>query len=240
MIRLDKLLTEKGLIEGRQTASDLIEEGGVRVNGKLVTKPGKKFPEESKIELLKQPIAWVSKGALKLIEALDHWNIEVKGLEVMDVGSGSGGFTEVLLSREVAKVIAIDYGKDQMPEELILNSKLDLRDNTNFKTMPPLDPKMQMATVDISYSPLKTIWPLLQESLVSGANVVAVVKPQFEVLRNQLTRGGVVINDLFRRKTLDRTIKFAERENFEVIEWIESPVDTQDHNREYIIYLRRL
>ncbi|MGB0422676.1 MAG: TlyA family RNA methyltransferase [Flavobacteriales bacterium] len=240
MIRLDKLLTDKGLVESRQTASDLIEEGGVQVNGTVVSKPGKKFPEDVSIELIKQPLSWVSKGALKLLAALEHWEIDVKDLEVMDVGSGTGGFTEVLLSRNVGKIIAIDSGKDQMPQELISNAKVDLRDNTNFKTMPPLDPKMQMATVDISYSPLKSIWPLLQQSLVSGAHIIAVVKPQFEVVRNQLTRGGVVVNDLFRSKTLDRTIKFAERENFEVIGWIESPVDTKDHNREYIIYLRRV
>jgi 23S rRNA (cytidine1920-2'-O)/16S rRNA (cytidine1409-2'-O)-methyltransferase len=238
--RLDKLLLEKGLVTSRHKAEMLISDGGVQVDGTLITKPGKKFNPEAEIVLLKEPMPWVSRGAYKLLAALDAWNVEVQGKNCLDIGASTGGFTQVLLSRGSIHVTAIDTGTNQLDDSLRHHPDILCLENQNFRHLSPEDlpHRYEIAVMDLSFISLKLILPLVPAFLTPTAQVIALVKPQFEVGKENLGRGGIVRNERHRIKALEGVKQCALDLGFILEGKIDSPISGGDGNHEYLIQLR--
>jgi 23S rRNA (cytidine1920-2'-O)/16S rRNA (cytidine1409-2'-O)-methyltransferase len=239
--RLDKLLFERGLVSSRTRGEELIKNGDVLVNGVAVDKPGKRIPVASDITLLNEELSWVSRGALKLLKALDHWKIDVSGLHFMDIGASTGGFTEVLLSRGTKHVTCIDVGHGQLHPRIAENphitnfEKTHVRELTTHHFPEPVDG----AVIDVSFISLEKVFPFIQAHLKSGAVVVALVKPQFELERKELNKHGIVRTSLSYPKVLDNVSRYAADSHFTVGEIIDSPIFGGDGNKEFLLFLRK-
>jgi 23S rRNA (cytidine1920-2'-O)/16S rRNA (cytidine1409-2'-O)-methyltransferase len=239
--RLDKLLFERGLVTSRTRGEELIKNGDVLVNGVAIDKPGKKVSVDSTITLLNEELSWVSRGALKLLKAIDHWSIDVAGKHFMDIGASTGGFTEVLLSRNAGHVTCIDVGHGQLHARLqddprITNfEKTHVRELTTHHFPEPADG----AVIDVSFISLEKVFPFIQAYLKTGSAVVALVKPQFELERKQLNKHGIVRSSLSYPGVLDKVKQYATDSHFMVKEVIESPIFGGDGNREFLLLLEK-
>ena len=239
--RLDKILVNRGLISTRVRAEKMIEETGVKVNGKLITKPGKKFMSDVAIELIEEEIPWVSRGALKLIKALDHWNIDVTNKIAIDLGASTGGFTEVLLSKGIQKVFSVDVGTDQLHAKIKENEKvIDLqkthvRELTNHLITDVVD----IVVIDVSFISLEKVFPFLHPFLSNNTTIVALVKPQFEVGKENISKGGIVKNQKLYPQVIENVKNYALRSNLTYQDHIESPLLGGDGNREFLMWLKK-
>ncbi|MBP6460758.1 MAG: TlyA family RNA methyltransferase [Crocinitomicaceae bacterium] len=239
--RLDKILVNRGLISTRVRAEKMIEETGVKVNGKLITKPGKKFMSDVAIELIEEEIPWVSRGALKLIKALDHWNIDVTNKIAIDLGASTGGFTEVLLSKGIQKVFSVDVGTDQLHarikenEKVIDLQKTHVRELTNHLITDVVD----IVVIDVSFISLEKVFPFLHPFLSNDATIVALVKPQFEVGKENISKGGIVKNQKLYPQVIENIKNYALRSNLTYQDHIESPLLGGDGNREFLMWLKK-
>ena len=225
--RLDKILIQRGLISTRVRAEKMILETGVKVAGKLINKPGKKFPVDIEIEMLAEEIPWVSRGAFKLIHALDNWNFSVAGLTAMDLGASTGGFTEVLLSRDIAKVYCVDVGTNQLHPSIKSNpnvldiSKTHIRELTKHQVPELVD----LVVIDVSF--------------ISLEKVITLVKPQFEVGKENISKGGIVKNQQLYPTVIENIKKVSERCNLEYQAHIDSPILGGDGNKEFLMWLTK-
>ncbi len=239
-IRLDQYLVRSGLVSSRERAGEMIRRGAVKANGVVVDRPGKKFDTEPAIELLEAPMPWVSRGALKLLAALDAFKVDVTGRVCLDVGSSTGGFTEVLLERGARKVFALDAGTDQLAERLRTDERVVSLEQQNIRTASDdlLGEPVALVVVDVSFISLKLILPELKRFTAPGADVIALVKPQFEVGPAGLNKHGVVKNEKLQQFALREVVANAENLGYRVAEPIESPVKGGDGNLEYLIHLK--
>jgi 23S rRNA (cytidine1920-2'-O)/16S rRNA (cytidine1409-2'-O)-methyltransferase len=239
--RLDKILVNRSLISTRVRVEKMIEETGVKVNGKLITKPGKKFMSDVAIELIEEEIPWVSRGALKLIKALDHWNIDVTNKIAIDLGASTGGFTEVLLSKGIQKVFSVDVGTDQLHarikenEKVIDLQKTHVRELTNHLITDVVD----IVVIDVSFISLEKVFPFLHPFLSNDATIVALVKPQFEVGKENVSKGGIVKNQKLYPQVIENVKNYALRSNLTYQDHIESPLLGGDGNREFLMWLKK-
>ena len=246
-IRLDKLLVDRGLVASRPRAERMISEHGVLVAGSKVTKPGKKFPAGVAIALIEEDMPWVSRGALKLLAALEAWtDIEVKGRLALDVGCSTGGFSHVMLERGAKAVLGVDTGRDQFDAGLADDPRMIVRESTNVKDLTPAEVSAvmgglpELVVIDVSFVGLSHIFPTVAALTVSGTPVVALVKPQFEVGRDNLSRAGIVRDPAMRAKALDDVKDAAVECGFGVINTLDSPIQGGDGNHEYLLRLERL
>jgi len=211
--RLDVLVVRRGLAESREQARRLIMAGEVRVNGQTATKSGHRWSEDIDIAVLTPP-PFVSRGGQKLAAALDHFQLSVAGLVCLDVGSSTGGFTDCLLQRGAAKVIAIDVGKGQLHWRLRNDPRVVVLEGVNARYLEaedlPLSPRF--ACIDVSFISLTKILPAAKNVLVAPATVVTLIKPQFEAGRHHVERGGVVRNPAIRSEVVERIRDFGTRE----------------------------
>ena len=239
--RLDHRLLERDLVTSRTRAEAIIKEGGVTVNGSVVVRPGKKFAEQDHIELIKEPMPWVSRGALKLVGALDAWNIDVTNHHCLDVGASTGGFTEVLLSRGATHVVAVDTGTAQLAASLIQDGRVLNLEKTNIKavTEEQLEHPIETAVVDVSFVSLSQILPEIDRLTASPLSLIALVKPQFEVGRELVGKNGIVRKEAARQSALKKVIKLAKELGFTLNGSIDSPIQGGDGNHEYLIYLQK-
>lgn len=237
--RLDQWLVALHLVSSRQRAEVLIKEGGVQVNGKVVTRPGKKFDETAHITLIKEPMRWVSRGALKLIAAIDRFNIDVHQRICLDVGASTGGFTEVLLDRGARKVFAVDTGTDQLAESLIVDDRVINLERQNIRTISNelINEKASLVVIDVSFISLKLVLPFIERFTTSHADIVALVKPQFEVGRAHLGKNGIVRDVTAREKALADIRAFSADIGYQLTGQIDSPITGGDGNHEYLIHL---
>lgn len=239
--RLDKILLQRGLVSSRVRAEQIIREVGVKVNGKLISKTGKKFPVDATIEMIAEELPWVSRGALKLLEALDAWNPTVENACILDVGASTGGFTEVLLSKNAKKVYCVDVGKDQLhaklkADERVINlEKTHVRDLTT-RFIPELT---DGCVIDVSFISLEKIFPFIHPYLKEDAFVIALVKPQFEVGKDNIAKGGIVKNKALYPEVIQQIIKSAEANNLSYEAHISSPILGGDGNEEFLMLLKR-
>jgi 23S rRNA (cytidine1920-2'-O)/16S rRNA (cytidine1409-2'-O)-methyltransferase len=237
--RLDKILLQRGLVSSRVRAEQIIREVGVKVNGKLISKTGKKFPIDATIEMMAEELPWVSRGALKLIEALEHWNPTIADTCLLDVGASTGGFTEVLLSRHAKKVYCIDVGKDQLhpklkADERVINlEKTHVRDLTQ-RLLPEL---ADGCVIDVSFISLEKIFPFIHPFLKENAFVIALVKPQFEVGKDNIAKGGIVKNKALYPEVIQQIMKSAEANNLMYKAHIASPILGGDGNEEFLMLM---
>jgi 23S rRNA (cytidine1920-2'-O)/16S rRNA (cytidine1409-2'-O)-methyltransferase len=239
--RLDKILIQRGLVSSRVRAEQIIRETGVRVDGKLITKTGKKFPLDCKIEMIAEEIPWVSRGALKLLAALEEWDLKIASGTFLDIGASTGGFTEVLLKNNAKKVFCVDVGKDQLHEKIkrderIINlEKTHVRELTN-KTIPDA---IDGCVIDVSFISLEKIFPFIHSFLKPGAFVVALVKPQFEVGKENIAKGGIVKNKSLYKEVIDKIILCGKQNNLEYTSHISSPILGGDGNEEFLMLLKK-
>jgi 23S rRNA (cytidine1920-2'-O)/16S rRNA (cytidine1409-2'-O)-methyltransferase len=239
--RLDKILLQRGLVSSRVRAEQIIREVGVKVNGKLISKTGKKFPIDATIEMMAEELPWVSRGALKLIEALDQWHPTIEGACILDVGASTGGFTEVLLSRNAKKVFCIDVGKDQLHAKLKTDERVVNLEKTHVRDLTQrLIPELaDGCVIDVSFISLEKIFPFLHPFLKENAFVIALVKPQFEVGKDNIAKGGIVKNKALYPEVIQQIMKSAEANNLMYKAHISSPILGGDGNEEFLMLLGR-
>lgn len=239
--RLDKLLLQRKLVSSRVRAEQIIRETGVRVNGKLFTKTGKKVPVDAVIELLSEEIPWVSRGALKLIEAIDHWHPAIKGKTFLDIGASTGGFTEVLLSHDAAKVYAVDVGKDQLHDRIKSDPRVVNLEKTHVRELNHnlIKDTCQGCVIDVSFISLEKIFPFLHPLLEEEAMVIALVKPQFEVGKENVGKGGIVKNQALYPEVIRKIQEVGRQNQLKYVGHIESPILGGDGNKEFLMLLTK-
>jgi 23S rRNA (cytidine1920-2'-O)/16S rRNA (cytidine1409-2'-O)-methyltransferase len=239
-IRLDKLLFDKGLTESRERAKALILEGSVQVNGIVVDKAGTLVkPDDAVTVTNKMP--YVSRGGLKLERAIKEFSIDLKDKTAMDVGASTGGFTDCLLQYGAKKVYAIDVGYGQFSYALRKDDRIELFERTNIRHFDRdlIPDEIEVATIDLSFISLLKVLPKVLEFLSPQGEVIALIKPQFEVGRKDVGKGGVVKDATKRSEVVDKLMAEAEKLGFEVQGVTQSPIKGPKGNVEYLMYLKK-
>jgi 23S rRNA (cytidine1920-2'-O)/16S rRNA (cytidine1409-2'-O)-methyltransferase len=241
--RLDKRLVALGLVETRQKAQALILAGQVLVNNQRVDKPGTAVALDAEIRI-KQALPYVSRGGVKLAKALDDFGIAVTGKVAMDLGASTGGFTDCLLQRGARKIYAIDVGAGQLDWKLRTDVRVVSMEGVNARYLSPdlISDAVDMVTIDVSFISLALVLPAVAEFLrVRGAalsDVVALVKPQFEVGKGEVGKGGIVRDPAKHLKVIEHVTSAAADLGFEVMRIIESPILGAEGNKEFLAHLR--
>ncbi len=237
--RLDKLLVDKGLVKSRERARALIMEGKVSVGGVVVAKAGSMVDAASDVVLKEKEIPYVGRGGLKLEAALDHFAVDPRDMTAMDVGCSTGGFTDCLLKRHARKVYAIDVGYGQFDWSLRGDPRVVLLEKTNIRHLEreKVPEQVDLAVIDVSFISLLKVLPRVAEFLADDGRVLALIKPQFEVGRGMVGKGGVVRDEEKRLSAVDAVREGAAALGFAVIGVCDSPILGQKGNKEYFICL---
>jgi len=239
--RLDVLLFGRGLAASRQDAQAMIMAAGVLVDGKKVDKPGSKVPIDAKLELLSVPRPFASRGGLKLDGALEAWRLDVAGKVCLDVGISTGGFTDCLLQRGAVRVYGIDVGYGQLDWRLRRDSRVILFERENIRTFDParIPVPVDLAVVDVSFISLGMVIPCIVPMLKPGGEIIALVKPQFEVGKGEVGKGGVVRDPAKQKETVEKVKGFMASSGFAFIAETESPVQGPKGNREFFLRAKK-
>jgi 23S rRNA (cytidine1920-2'-O)/16S rRNA (cytidine1409-2'-O)-methyltransferase len=237
--RADQLLVEQGLAESRQKAQALIFAGSVRADGQRVEKPGQTLALQSKLEVTER-LPFVSRGGLKLQAALDHFEINVTGWVCLDVGSSTGGFTDCLLQRGAARVYAIDVGTNQLDWKLRNDPRVIVQEQVNarYLTREQVPEPCDLLVCDVSFISLKLIVPPALPLLKPEAGMVLLVKPQFEVGRDDVGKGGIVRDPALHDHVCHDMTSFIQDLGFRVA-LTESPILGAEGNREFLLHASR-
>ncbi|MAL78110.1 MAG: TlyA family rRNA (cytidine-2'-O)-methyltransferase [Sneathiella sp.] len=241
--RLDLALVARDLVKSRARAQSLIAEGRVSVNGEIADKANRKVTETADITLDIPDMQWVGRGAVKLLAALDHFGLSVKGRIAADIGASTGGFTQVLLSRDVRRVYAVDVGHDQLDPVVGEDPRVVNLEKTNSKDLDTalIPDALDLIVADVSFISLTKALPAVLDLAAPGADLVALVKPQFEVGKGNVGKGGIV-----------RDAALADRVPMEMESWINarpgwrslgtmaSPILGSDGNREFLMGARHV
>lgn len=240
--RIDKILLERGLVSTRVRAEELIKKYGVKVNGKLFSKPGKKVPTDAQIELMAEEIPWVSRAAYKLIAALDFWKIDVQGQTFMDLGASTGGFTEVLLNRDLKRCYCVDVGQKQLHNKIAQDVRVVNLEKTHARDLTEkiVPEQLDGMVVDVSFISLEKVLPFTIPFLKSKATVVLLVKPQFELGPGALNKAGVVKDTSQYPQLLESINQMALRNQLEWKGTIDSPILGGDGNKEFLSYFVKI
>lgn len=238
--RADILLVERGLFESRARARAAIEAGGVAADGRAVAKASELIDEAAEI-VAQAAHPWVGRGALKLAHALELWPVAVEGRVVLDVGASTGGFTEVCLQRGASLVYAVDVGREQLHPKIAADPRVvdlsgtDARDldETRIRETP------QLVVTDVSFIALEKALPAALALAAPGADLIALVKPQFEVGREHIGKGGVVKDAAARERAVETVVAFLEASDWSVQARAESPVTGGDGNAEHLVWARK-
>lgn len=241
-MRLDSYLTEQKCYESRTRARRAIEEGCVSVNGKTVTKPAFEVSEHDTVEAAADPVPYVSRGAFKLAYAIEQFGIDLTGAVVaLDVGASSGGFTEIMLSHGVQTVYAADVGKDQLAEKLRTDPRVVNMEETDVRSLPEkgFSRFFDFVSCDVSFISLTHILPACAALMKPGACGVFLIKPQFEVGKKHVGKGGIVKDRKAVEEAILRVKQCAEACGFRAAAPVlPSPITGGDGNHEFLIYLR--
>lgn len=234
--RCDHVLTVKGLVPSRDAAVRMILAGKVRCNGTIVDKPSREIPVDAVIEIIGEGKSFVSRGGEKLEAALDSGSLDPQGLICLDVGCSTGGFTDCLLQRGAAKVYAVDVGYGQFDWRLRHDLRVVLIERTNIRYMPPsaIPEPVELVVIDVSFISLTKVLPPVAQFLRPLARVIALIKPQFEVGKGQVGRGGIVRDEAQRMEAAQRVIRFAEDMGFHTKKTVESPIKGKKGNQEIL------
>jgi 23S rRNA (cytidine1920-2'-O)/16S rRNA (cytidine1409-2'-O)-methyltransferase len=235
-LRLDRLLVERGLVESREKAQALIMAGEVRVNEQKAAKPGQMVAEDAEVEVLARP-PFVSRGGIKLQAALDHFAIDVAGRVCADIGSSTGGFTDALLQAGALRVHAVDVGVGQLAWKLRTDPRVVLHEGVNAREIEPswIGEPVWLITCDVSFISVTLILPAAVRLLQPGGRMVILIKPQFEVGKGQVGKGGIVRDPELHRAACQRVAQAAGELGF-ATEMIESPILGAEGNKEFLLY----
>lgn len=242
--RIDVLMTERGLAESREKAKAIIMSGIVYVNGQKEDKAGTTFPDDltTRIEVRGASLRYVSRGGLKLEKAMKEFPIDLQGKICMDIGASTGGFTDCMLQNGAKKVFAVDVGHGQLAWKLRNDERVVCMEKMNIRYIAPEDiggEKLDFASVDVSFISLSKVlppvWPLLKE----GAEMVCLIKPQFEAGREEVGKKGVVRDRKVHEEVILRTADFVKETGFVIRGLTYSPIRGPEGNIEYLIWIRR-
>jgi len=238
--RIDKLLVQRQLAGSRERARALIMAGRVLVDEQTVDKVGTRIDAAAQIRLKGEDLPYVSRGGLKLAEALKTFAVDVAGRTAIDVGASTGGFTDCLLQNGAARVIAVDVGYGQLAWSLREDDRVVNLERTNIRHLQPgqLDVVPDLAVIDASFISLDKVLPSTLALLAPGSDVLALIKPQFEVGKGLVGKGGVVRDPRQHALVVDRVKTLAEELGCRVLNVCESPVLGPKGNREFLIHLR--
>jgi len=239
--RLDKILVDRGLVGSRERARALVMSGAVLVRGQVETKPGTMLQPETEVALKEEDHPYVSRGALKLVKGLDTFGIDPAGLVVMDVGASTGGFTDVLLKRGAERVYAIDVGYGQLAWSIRQDPRVVVLERENVRNLElgKVPEPCGLAVIDVSFISLTLVLPRIRELMREpvGKPIVALVKPQFEVGREAVGKGGVVRDEAARLGAIEKVRTWAAANGFEAGDHVESPITGPAGNVEFLLKL---
>jgi 23S rRNA (cytidine1920-2'-O)/16S rRNA (cytidine1409-2'-O)-methyltransferase len=237
--RLDQVVVGRGLAPSRERARALILAGQVAVDGRTVTKAGTAVDVDAPVALVAPDHPYVGRGGLKLAHALDTFRIPVAGRETLDIGASTGGFTDVLLQRGAARVVALDVGHGQLDWRLRNDPRVVVIERLNARTLTPgdLPGPVDIVTIDVSFISLRQIFPVIPSLLRPSADVVALVKPQFEAGRSEV-RSGVVRDPTLHARVLEEVAAAAAEVGLTRVAATPSPITGQKGNVEFLLHLR--
>jgi 23S rRNA (cytidine1920-2'-O)/16S rRNA (cytidine1409-2'-O)-methyltransferase len=243
-IRLDLLLVERGLAASRERARALILAGDVRVNGHPITKAGTAIATEAEVTVATPDHPYVGRGGVKLAHALDAFAIAVAGRLALDIGASTGGFTDVLLQRGARRVVALDVGHGQLDWKIRSDPRVDVVERVNARTLTPeMLPgtvrAFDLVTIDVSFISLRHILPVVPPLLAPAADVVALVKPQFEAGRTEVGKGGIIRDQAVQARVVEEVVSAANALGLVRFGLTDSPIAGMEGNRELLLHLRR-
>lgn len=233
--RLDKLLVLRGLAETRARAQSLILAGHVFSDQQRLDKVGHLVPID--IELtVREPMPFVSRGGVKLAAALDHFKVEASNKICLDIGASTGGFTDCLLQRGAARVVAVDVGRGQLDWKLRQDSRVEVHENLNARYLSPDDfnCRFDLVVADVSFISLTKILPVVPPLVREPAVVITLIKPQFEVGREEVGKGGIVRDETAQQRVVVEIVAFATSLGMRSVGVIDSPILGADGNREFL------
>lgn len=234
--RIDQLLVVRNLAESREKAQALVLAGEVLVNGQKVNKAGTPVDETAAIELLAR-MPWVSRGGYKMLGALEHWKLDVTGRVCVDVGSSTGGFTDCLLQHGAARVHCVDVGAGQLHWKLRTDPRVIVHEGVNARYLEPslIGEQVGLAVCDVSFISVTLILPMLPPLLLPEGEIVVLVKPQFEVGRGQVGKGGIVRDPALHEAVCRKAEDAARMLGFQT-SLMESPLPGAEGNKEFLLY----
>jgi len=241
-LRLDQLLVERGLVESRSRAQSLIMAGNVYSETRRLEKSGAQVKADIAIEIKGQDHPWVSRGGLKLEKGLSHFDVTANGKTCLDVGASTGGFTDVLLSAGARKVYAVDVGHGQLAWKLRGNKRVVVMEKTNARhlTTTDISEAIDLVVCDASFIGLETVLPAALDFVIVGGYVIALIKPQFEVGKGRVGKGGVVREPELHAEVCKRiTDWFNARPDWAVLGLTESPIKGPEGNIEFLILAQK-
>lgn len=245
-LRIDLLLVERGLVQSRERARALILAGRVLANEQKIEKPGATVAQDAAIRLLGDDLRYVSRGGLKLEAALERWKIEVPGRSCLDVGASTGGFTDCLLQHGSAQVTAVDTGFGQIAMKLRNDPRVRLVERTNARFLAP-DALMQpggatatLLVIDVSFISATLLLGPVFAAAPSLTEAVILVKPQFEVGRGKVGKGGIVRDPEAHQLAIDKVVECVASLGWRTVDTMPSPITGAEGNQEFLLYARRL
>lgn len=236
-VRLDKLLVDRGLVPSRERAQALILAGKVEVNGQKVSKAGQKVAEESDVRLLSDDLPFVSRGGIKLQHAISHFQLNLANTVAMDVGASTGGFTDCLLQHGARRVYAVDVGYGQLAWKLRQDSRVIVLERQNIRYLPAdlIPEPIQVATIDTSFISLTIVIPAVIPFLDTSSTLIALIKPQFEVGKGQVGKGGVVRDPEMHKRVCESIASFCVQLGLQVVGTTPSPIQGPKGNQEFLM-----
>lgn len=239
--RIDLLLVEKGLAPTRERAQSLILAGKVLVADQPVTKPGHAIAEDAEIRVKGEDHPYVSRGGLKLAGALDAFKIAVEGRTALDIGASTGGFTHVLLLRGAKQVFAVDVGHNQMDWSIRKDPRVVVHEKVNARHMEfgLIGQKVDLIVVDVSFISLEKIFPAAQAFAHPETDWITLIKPQFEVGKEKVGKGGIVTSEDDRQEAVRRLVRFGETLGLKPTGLIESPITGTQGNKEFLAHWKQ-
>jgi 23S rRNA (cytidine1920-2'-O)/16S rRNA (cytidine1409-2'-O)-methyltransferase len=239
--RLDTLVFARNLAPSRERAQALILAGHVAVNGRTATKAGEAVAIDADITLLAADHPYVGRGGIKLAHALETFGIAVAGRRALDIGASTGGFTDVLLQAGASGVVALDVGHGQLDWRLRTDPRVVVREGLNARNLVATDLpyRVDIVTIDVAFISLAHILPAVPALLAPGADVIALVKPQFEAGRAEVGPGGIVSDPLIHAQVLERVTQVAAGTGLERVGMTPSPITGATGNREFFLHLRQ-
>lgn len=238
--RIDKLLIQRGLAPSPARAKALVMAGVVLVDEQRVEKPSEMFALDANIRVRGNDdgaARYVGRGGVKLEAALNQFEIDVRDFVCLDVGASTGGFTDCLLQHGARRVVAVDVGHNQLDWKLRQCARVEVRENVNARYLKPedFDTNFDLITMDVSFISATKILPALVPLLKANGKLIILIKPQFEVRRGEVGRGGIVTNETLHARVIEEVNAAARKLNLQVCGMIESPITGADGNREFLV-----
>jgi 23S rRNA (cytidine1920-2'-O)/16S rRNA (cytidine1409-2'-O)-methyltransferase len=239
--RFDKLLVEKGIVQSPERARAFIMEGRVAVDGRILDKPGTRVAVDAQLQLREEDQTYVSRGGKKLEGALEAFGIDPRGMVVIDVGASAGGFTDCVLQKGARKVYAVDVGYGQLAWKLQKDPRVVnlQRRNIRYLKREEIQEKADLILVDTSFISIEKFLPHLLGFLKEGGDLISLIKPQFEVGKGEVGKGGVVRDPALHQKVIERISQFSRKLGLKVLRVLESPLLGPKGNKEFFIHLKK-